>query len=136
MNPLIPMLWSAGGVQLLIASANFFAPRKLHYAENLAKVTPMVRQIFRVLSFYIVLTLVAFAALCFTFPADLAGGSTLGRALSSFLALFWGVRVLIQLFYYDPDTKRRHPVFNVLFLTAFVFLTATFTAAALGVFLP
>jgi len=132
MHPLIPLLWTAGVVQLLIASANLFAPRKLRYAENLALVSPMVRQIFRVMCFYIVVVLVGFAGLCFAFAPDLAGGSTLGRALSGFLALFWGVRVLVQLFVYDREMKRRHPVFNGLFLTAFLFLTATFTAAVIG----
>jgi hypothetical protein len=31
----------AGGLQLITAVANFFLPTKLHYQENLAKVSPI-----------------------------------------------------------------------------------------------
>src|SRR5579862_4277912 len=100
MHNLIPWLWAAGALQLLIASVNFFLPRKLDYRGNLAKLTPIVREVFVVQAGYIVLILIAFAGLCFGFAADLAGGSTLGRTLSAFLMLFWGVRFVIQLCYY------------------------------------
>jgi alginate O-acetyltransferase complex protein AlgI len=132
MNPVVPWLWAAGGLHLLVASANFFAPARLHYRENLAKVTPIVREIFHVQSAYIVLTLAGFAALCFLFAPDLAGGSRLGRGLSGFLALFWGLRVLVQVFYYDAAVKRQNPAFHRLFLATFLYLTAVFTAAAAG----
>ena len=34
MTQLTPFIWLAGGPQLLIASANFFAPRMLHCGED------------------------------------------------------------------------------------------------------
>jgi len=37
----------------------------------------------------------------------------------------------IQLFYYDPATRRSHPGVNLLFLAAFAYLTAVFVVAAL-----
>lgn len=129
---LLPWLWAAGVLQLLIAAANFFAAHLLRYRENLARASPMVREVFLVQNLYLVLVLLANAGACFFFAAELAGGSLLGRALSGFLALFWGLRVPIQLFVYDADVKRRFPVFNLLFLLAFVCLTGVFTAAALG----
>src|SRR5947209_1071991 len=100
MHAMIPYVWAAGGVQLLIASANFFAPRVLEYPANLAKVSPIVRQIFTVHTIYIVLVLVIFAGLCVGFAPELAGGSALGRYCSMFLALFWGLRIVLQLFFY------------------------------------
>jgi len=129
---LIPWLWAAGFRQLLIASANFFAPRVLHYRENLARVSPMVREVFIVQNVYIVLVLLGTGGLCFAFGADLAGGSRLGRCLSGFLAVFWGLRVPIQLFCYDRATRRRYPVFDLLFLSAFVYLSGVFVVAAFG----
>lgn len=131
MHTLIPWVWAAGGVHLLIAAANFFAPRVLDYPANLAKVTPIVRHIFTVHTIYIVLVLTIFAGLCIGFAPDLAGASPLGRYCSRFLAVFWGLRVVLQLFFYDAATKRRYPGFNLLFLVAFGYLTATFTVAAL-----
>jgi hypothetical protein len=59
MHPLIPYIWAAGAAQLLVASASLFAPRMLHYRENLAKLAPIVRQIFIVMNCYIVLVPVA-----------------------------------------------------------------------------
>ena len=128
---LIPCLWIAGGLQLLIASANFFAKRMFRYRENLAKVSPVVREVFAVQNGYIVLIQVAFATLCFAFAGELASGRPLPRYLCAFLALFWGLRLPIQLFYYDREVKRQHPVFNAMFLLAFVYLTAVFAWAAL-----
>ena len=127
---MITALWVAGGLQLLVASSNFFAPRKLRYAENLARLDRTVRDIFVIHCIYIVLILTAFAALCFAFPHDLAGGSLLGRSLSGFLALFWGLRVAMQMFHYNNEIKRKYPVFNAMFLATFVALTAIFTIAA------
>jgi hypothetical protein len=132
MHNLIPFVWAAGGVQLLIASVNFFLPRQLDYRGNLARLTPIVREVFVVQAVYIVLVLVALAGLCFGFAEDLAGGSTLGRALSGFLTLFWGLRFLIQLFYYEGSLKRQRPLLNLGFLLAFAYLTGVFGAAALG----
>lgn len=124
-------LWLAGGLQLLVASSNIFAARKLHYAENLARVDRTFRDIFVILYVYIILMLLSFAVLCFTFANDLAGGSVLGRCLSGFLAGFWGLRALMQVFHYNRAIKRKYPVYNALFLTTFVVLTAIFAIAAL-----
>ena len=49
---------AAGTLQFVIAVANFFAPAKLQYRENLAQVSPIIRQIFTVHCIYIVLVLV------------------------------------------------------------------------------
>ena len=128
---LIPCIWLAGGLQLLVASANFFAKRMLRYRENLANVSPIVREIFVVQNAYIVLIQVGFAAMCFAFAAELAAGRPLARYLCAFLAVFWGLRLPIQLFYYDRELKRRHPVFNAMFLAAFAYLASVFAWAAL-----
>jgi hypothetical protein len=132
MTWLIPAIWLAGGLQLAVASANFFAPKKLNYRENLARLSPIVREIFLIQCIYIVLILVAFALLCFAFADELAGGSLLGRCLSGFLAFFWGLRIVMQLFHYNREIKQQHPIYNALFLTTFVTLTAIFTLAAIG----
>jgi hypothetical protein len=129
MNTLTPLIWVAGIVQLLIASANFFLPRRLRYAENLSRVDMIVRQVFVVHSVYIVLVLAGLAGLCLFFPHELAGASRLGRCLCGFLAVFWGLRVPIQLFYYDPALKRQNLTMHILFTTAFIFLAVLFTTA-------
>ena len=119
----------AGALQLVIAAANFFLPAKLHYRENLARVSPIIRQIFTVHSIYIVLVLLGFGLICLLFPNDLSGASPLGRFLVGFLALFWGLRVIIQFTYYDSAIKEEHPLAAWFFGALFLYLAATFTAA-------
>ena len=121
----------AGWLQLAVASANFFLPRKLKYGENLVRLDTIIRQVFIVHSAYIVLVLVGLAGLCLRFPQELAGASGLGRCLSGFIAVFWVLRVPIQLFYYDPALKRQNRAMHLVFTTAFVFLAAVFTVAVL-----
>src|SRR5262249_7269258 len=98
--------------------------------ENLAKVSPIVREVFWVQNLYIVFVLIAFAALCIGFAPELAGQSTLGGFFSGFLGVFWGIRVAVQLFFYDPELKRQNPRWNAIFLAAYGYLTVVFTLAA------
>jgi hypothetical protein len=132
MNTTLPLLIQfAGLLQFIIAAANFFAPAKFRYRENLAKVSPIIRQIFTVHSVYIVLVLVGFSLLCFFFPRELCGASALGKCLCGFLAFFWGLRVPIQIFYYDSAVKLANPGFAFLFGLAFLLLAAVFASATL-----
>ncbi len=131
-SSLVPYIWAAGGVQLLIAAANFLLPSKLKYRENLSRVAPIIRQIFVVHSVYIVLILVIFSGLCFLHAPELAGGGPLGRFLSACLALFWFLRIPVQLFYYDSQVKKLNPAANVAMTMALMFLCGVFAVAAMG----
>src|SRR5258708_4016966 len=97
MTAIVPFIWLAAVLQLLVASANFFAPRMLHFRDNLARLDPTVRESFVIRGQFLVLVLIAFALLCFGFAAELTGGSLLARCLCGFLALFWGLRAIFQL---------------------------------------
>jgi len=121
----------AGLVQLGIASANIVAARLFRYRESLASVPLVVRNVFVVQNAFIVLILIGISLLCLVFPADLAGRTALGRAISGFLAVFWALRLAAQLFYYSAAKKRDYPIWNVLFILVFVYLTIVFALAAL-----
>ena len=112
--------------------SQFILPRKLRYGANLAKVDPIIRQVFIVHSVYIVFVLLVFAAICFLFAPELAGGSALGVFISAWLALFWTPRLLVQWIYYDPDIRRQNQVGNWGFSLAILYLIVVFTVAALG----
>jgi hypothetical protein len=121
----------AGGLHLFVASANFILPGMLRYRENLVRVSPIIRQIFRVHAFYIVFVLIGFGVICLWFPSELCGPGPLGRFMSGFLALFWSVRVVIQLRVYDQTIKEQHPFGNFVFSAVFLYLAAVFVAATL-----
>jgi len=133
MRSLIPWLWAAGAVQLVIIAANFVLPKKLRCRENLARVSPMIREVFIVHWVYIVLVLGIFASLSFWFAPELAGTTRLGRYLSAVIAVFWLLRVPIQIFLYDPELRKQNRVGDVIFLLAFSYLGVVFGVAALGV---
>ena len=133
MNVLVPLIWAAGAVHLAIAAANFWVPGILHYRENLAKVSPMVRQVFVVHSVYMVVVLLGISVLCFFFAPELAGGAPLGRALSTFLAFFWLLRVVLQFAYYDREVRARYRLGDVAYTVAVASLAVVFSIAALGV---
>ena len=121
----------AGGLHLLVAAANFVLPGMLEYRKNLAKVSPIIRQIFLVHAAYIVLVLGGFGAICLWFADDLCGGSRLGRFVCEFLAVFWCLRIVIQFGFYDRATKREHPIGNFIFSAIFLYFAAIFAATAL-----
>jgi hypothetical protein len=120
----------AGCLQFLVAAANFVLPGMLQYRENLARVSPIIRQIFLVHAAYIVLVLVGFGAICLYFPNELCG-SGLGRFVCRFLAVFWFLRVVIQFGFYNRAIKREHPIGNFIFSAIFFYFAAIFGATAL-----
>ncbi len=131
MTSILVFLWLAGFVQIAIAFANLFIPKKLSYQENLSRVAPIIRQIFVVHSVYIVGVVLLFAVVTFGFAAELASGRGLGRFLAAAMALFWLCRAPVQLLYYDASLRRTNRAGDVAFTLAALFLTATYGAAAL-----
>jgi hypothetical protein len=128
--PLSAWIQVAGAVQLAIGLANLPLAIRLQYRKNLAGASPIVREVFYVHAGYIVLVVLGFAALSFLFPEELAGGRSLGRFLSGFLAIFWLLRVPIQLFYYPAEIRRQNRLADVVFTVAFAFLAVVFGVAA------
>ena len=123
----------AGGILLLICVANAFAWEKLGWQKNLAQTEPFFQQVFKVHSLYIVLTMLAMAGACLFCTHELINASTpMVRGFLAFTAIFWGLRVVLHLFYYDKQIKKDNPYWNALFFGAFsylaiLFFTLTFT---------
>jgi len=128
---IVPYIWVAGALQLLVASSNIFAARMFRYRESLRTLPGHVAQVFVVQNVFIVFTVAGMAGLCFAFAEELAGKSLLGRCLSGFLSVFWFGRLIVQLFFYDRNLRRQHRLFDVLFLLAFTCLVVVFAICAL-----
>ncbi|HLM81747.1 MAG TPA: hypothetical protein VK302_14165 [Terriglobales bacterium] len=132
MQHLIWWLRVAGAAQVGIILANFVLPHKLGCRENLARVSPMIREVFVVHWIYIVLVVGFFSSLCFWFAPELAEANGLARFLSASMAVFWLLRVPVQLFFYDSEVRRQNRVADVGFLLTFLLLGTVFGSAALG----
>ena len=126
---MIPLLLAAGAMQFAIALANLHVSRVLRLDDEFGRLSPIARDIAKAHHAYVVGVLVAAAALCLGFPAELSDGRPLGAFLSGGLALFWGARLWLQLFRYAPEIRRRHRLGDLLFTTAAGGLTAIFLAS-------
>src|SRR5215467_6742559 len=119
---MVRAIWGAGFVHLGIIAANIPLPGKLRVRERLAGVPRFIRQIFYVHWTYIVIVVGLFTALCFGFASELAGGSRLGQFLSGFMAVFWLLRIVLQIFYYDPEVRRENRGMDALYLASLLVL--------------
>src|SRR5271169_1504197 len=119
---MVRAIWGAGVVHVGIMAANIPLPGRLCVRERLAGVPRFLRQIFYVHWIYIVIVLGLFAALCFGFAPELAGASSLGRFLSGFMAGFWLLRIVLQIFYYDREMRRENRGLDMLYVGALMVL--------------
>ena len=127
---MIRAIWGAGLVQVGIMAANLPLPWRLRVRDRLAGVPRFVRQIFYVHWIYIVIVLGMFAALCFGFAPELSGASGLGRFLSGFMAGFWLLRIVLQIFYYEREIRRENRVLDIFYLGSLVVLVVVLGTAA------
>jgi hypothetical protein len=111
---------------------NLFVPRHLGWREDLQRISLVNRQIFEVHAIFLVQTLALMSALLLTSADALLEPTRLARAVLVGLTLFWGLRMLMQWFYYSPATWRGQPfntVMHVVFSVTWVYVTAVFGAA-------
>ena len=99
--PLRTLVFLAGVGQILLALASLAIPRALRWEEETAKLRPLLRQMFWTYGAYILCTNLAFGLVSAFAPAWLLDGSPLAAAVTGFMALYWGARVVIQFTYFD-----------------------------------
>jgi hypothetical protein len=115
-----------------LAVMNLFVPRHLRWREELARLSLVNKQIFEVHAIFIVLVLAMFAVLLLSSSEALLEPTRLSRLLLGGLTIFWGLRMLVQWFYYSPATWRGNPMRTALhygFSVAWIYLTAVFGIA-------
>ena len=98
----------------------------------MAKVQPLIKQIFYTYACYILVFNFSFGLLSvFVYP-DLTNGSRLATLVTAFIAVYWISRVSIQFFYFErvnfPSTKW-HKLGEGVLVTLFVFFSAVYSWA-------
>ncbi len=117
----------------LLGSAQ--VPRELRFKEDLPKLNPMLRHWVLVAGAYLVFNIVAFGIISLVFRNELAARSDLARAFCGYIALFWGMRLVIQFFFFDAKPYLRNWFLKLGYhgLTlVFVWQTAVYGWIALG----
>jgi hypothetical protein len=111
---------------------NIFIPRRFGWREELSRVSLVNRQIFRVHTFFLIVTLALFSALLLTSADALVEPTRLARAVLLGLTIFWGLRMLMQWFYYSPALwrgRRFNTAMHLLFSGLWIYVTAVFAVA-------
>ena len=96
-NDLPTLVFLAGAAHLSILIASALVPFRLSWREELAVLSRLHRQMYWVYGGYVVLAIVAFAGISMLNAEEIADGSGLARGFSLYVAIFWGVRVCLQL---------------------------------------
>ena len=123
----------AGLTQASILAAAALVPATLRWREELAPLPRLHRQMHWVYGGYVVLSIVAFAAISLLAAEELASGRPLARAVCAYIAIFWGVRLGLQaVFEIRPYLTTWWKTAGYAALTvAFAGLTAIYTIASM-----
>jgi hypothetical protein len=128
------LLQLAAAVQLLILIASASTPRVLDWRKNLAVLHPFLRKLLWVYGVFVVIVIIAFAVLTFRHADAMAAREPVARSLCLFIAIFWGVRLLVQFAIFDARPFLTNWFYKTGFhaLTIiFAFLTFVYGKAAL-----
>jgi len=134
MNPELH-LCIAGALQIALALLHIAFPRRFHWKEELARLSPLNRQIFLVHTFFICLVLVMIGSLSLLAPSALLEPTRLSRLVLGGFSAFWGLRLLCQWFVYDPALWRGqtvNTVVHVLSTLLWLYLTAVYLGVLLS----
>lgn len=121
-----------GVIMAGLVVANLLVPRRFHWAEELARLSLINRQIFQAHSIFLIVMLGLFSALLLTCADVLVEPTKLARAVLTGLALFWGLRMLMQWFFYARETwqgNRLYTAMHWVFSATWIYVTGVFVAA-------
>ena len=116
-----------GGMLLALAALNTLLPKRLHWKEELDRLSLLNRQIFLVHALFIGLILVLTGTLSLVYANSLLEPTSLGRAILSGLVVFWSTRLFVQWFVYDRRLWRGD-AFNTTVHVVFTFVWFYFVA--------
>ena len=106
--------------QIALAALSLCLPRILNWRAEIDRMSPLVRDVFEIHSWFIALTLVIWGALTWRFAAELAHAPTdLSRWLCSAIGIFWGIRCVLQWTHYAPSHWRGNPGRTLIHWTLF-----------------
>jgi hypothetical protein len=97
------LLHAAAVIQFIVAVLNLDLVQILRWREALNAMPLLMRQVFRVHQWFISITLAIFAVLTWRFAANLGTGSdAFARWFAGAIAIFWLIRAILQVAYYNP----------------------------------
>lgn len=126
------LIYLAGIGQIALAAGSVIIPKLLNWSGELAKVQPLIKQIFYTYAGYILVFNLSFGLLSVFVYTDLTNGSRLATLVTAFIAVYWISRVGIQFFYFDRANfpiGGWHKLGEGVLVTLFVFLSVVYSRA-------
>jgi hypothetical protein len=120
--------------QFAVAMINLCIPRLMKWDHTLAEMPLLLREVFRVHVWFITITLCIFATVTWRFAAEMMTNPAC-RWLAGGIAIFWGIRTLLQLAFYSPSHWRgkvKETVIHLILLAAYGGLALVYGAACIG----
>ena len=104
------LLRTAALTQLGVAFLNLALIRIMNWAPDLARAPLLIREVFQIHVHFISITLGIFGVLTWRFAGEIASAATpLAVWLAISIAIFWGVRSIMQWLHYSPAHWRGNP---------------------------
>jgi len=126
------ILAGIGHFALLFAVA--LVPRVLDWKTNLLTLPPFLRTLFWVYGSFIVIMIIGLGTLTLLNAHAMATAEPVARTLAGFIAFFWGARLVVQLFIFDPRPYLTNVWLKLgdhTLTLAFAFFVAIYATAAL-----
>ena len=117
-----------GMLLIALAFVHIIFPKYFNWEKELQSLSLMNREMMRVHTIFIALTVFLMGLLCVTSPDDLIRTS-FGKKISLGLAVFWTTRLLIQFFGYSSELwkgKAFETVIHIIFSLFWIYVSALF----------
>jgi hypothetical protein len=128
------MIHLAGAGQIVLALGSLAVPGVLRWRNELAKVQPLIKQMFWVYAAYIFVVNLCFGLLSLFDGSDLESRSALAEIITGFIAVYWISRIVIQFFYFDRryfPAGAWHRAAEVALVAAFAFFSLVYSWACI-----
>ena len=119
-------IYAAAIGHLLVLVAGVQVPTRLGWKQDIPKLTRFNQKIFWVYSLYIFLCIVSFSVFTWRLHDSFLAGEPAARGIALFIAIFWTIRILADVFWYD---SRDWPPGNAL-VAGHALLTSLFCTLA------
>jgi len=109
-----------GTAFIALALVHIIFPKYFNWKEELAKLSLVNREIFKVHTFFIALTVFLMGLLCTFYSTEIIQ-TKLGKAISLGLLIFWGLRLLTQFFGYSSTLWKGKAFETIIHITSSFF---------------
>lgn len=123
------LIFFAGIFQIILVIGSLLIPKLLNWESELSKVSKLIKQMFWTYAGYILVINLSFGIISIVLPNDLINKTSLAKAITLFIFMYWFARILIQFFYFDRSQAPKGFIYfwgEVGLVTLFIILSSIY----------